>query len=136
MTATSTDATRTNTALLSSLAGLTALGVLLQGLWAGLFVPVGDGGNYDDTWVGVHAAGAWVTLLLAAATTVVAFLRHRHRRDLWGGAVALTALLVVEIGLGSAISDGKSGGAAAIHIPLALLIMSLTIWLPLRARRA
>jgi hypothetical protein len=135
VTAGTGESTRTNTALLSSLAGLTALGVLLQGLWAGLFVPVGDGGNYDDTWVGVHAAGAWVTLLLAAATTVVAFLRHRTRRELWTGALVLTALLVVEIGLGTAISDGKSGAAAAIHIPLALLIMSLTVWLPLRARR-
>jgi hypothetical protein len=136
VTASSAEGTRSNTALLSSLAGLTALGVLLQGLWAGLFVPVGEGGTYDDTWVGVHAAGAWVTLLLAAATAVVAFVRHRGRRDLWGGALVLTALLVVEIGLGTAISDGKSGAAAAIHIPLALLIMSLTVWLPLRARRA
>ena len=136
MTSTGAASRRANTALLSSLAGLTSLGVLLQGLWAGLFVPVGDGGDYDDTWVGVHAAGAWVTLLLAAATTVVAFVRHRARRDLWGAALVLTLLLVAEIGLGSAIADGKSGAAAAVHIPLALLIMALTVWLPFRARRA
>ena len=101
-----------------------------------LFVPVGTGGNYDDTWVGVHATGALITLLLAVATTVVAVVRHRSRRDLWGGALILTVLLIVELGLGSAISDGKSGVAAAIHVPLALVIMALTVWVPLRARRA
>jgi heme A synthase len=128
--------TRTNTALLGALAGLTSLGVLLQGLWAGLFLPVGKGGNYDDTWVAVHSWGARITLLLALVTTVVAFVRHRSRRELWTGALVLTVLLVIESVLGAAISDGSSGTAAAFHVPLALLIMSLTVWLPLRARGA
>jgi len=127
--------TRTNTALLGALAGLTSLGVLLQGLWAGLFLPVGKGGNYDDTWVEVHSWGARITLLLALATTVVAFAQHRARRDLWIGALALTVLVAVEGVIGTAVSDGNSRTAATIHVPLALIIMSLTVWLPLRARR-
>ena len=98
---------RTNTALLSSLAGLTSLGVLLQGLWAGLFLPVGKGGPYNDTWVEVHNWGARVTLLLALATTVVAFVRHRARRDLWIGALVLTVLIVIEASSGAPISDGS-----------------------------
>lgn len=134
MTATSAD-TRTDTALVSSLAGLTSLGVLLQALWAGLFLPVGKGGDYRDTWVEVHSWGSRITLLLALATVIVAFVRHRARRDLWGGALALTVLIVLESILGAAISDGDSRAAAAIHVPLALLIMALTVWLPLRARR-
>jgi heme A synthase len=130
-----TPGTRSTTALVSSLAGLTSVGVLLQGLWAGLFLPAGKGGDYDDTWVQVHSWGARVTLLLALVTTVVAVARQRARRDLWIGALVLTLLLVVEGILGAAISDDGSGGAAAVHVPLALLIMALTAWLPLRARR-
>lgn len=128
-------APRTNTALVSSLAGLTALGVLLQGLWAGLFLPVGEGGDYRETWVDVHNWGARVTVVLALATTVAAFVRHRARRDLWIGALVLTVLIAVEGTVGAAISDGDSRAAAAIHVPLALLIMAITVWLPLRARR-
>ena len=127
---------RASTALFSAFAGLTSLGVLLQGLWAGLFVPVGKGGPYKDTWVDVHNWDARITLLLALLTAVVGFVTVRARRDLWLGAIVLTVLVAVEVGLGSAISDGGSEGAAAVHIPLALVIMALTVWLPLRARHA
>jgi heme A synthase len=127
---------RTNTALLGALVGLTSLGVLLQGLWAGLFLPLGKGGNYNDSWVDVHNWGARIILVLAVATTVVALVGHRARRDLWIGALVLTVLLVIEGVLGAAISDGNNRPAAAIHVPLALIIMSLTVWLPLRARQA
>jgi hypothetical protein len=48
----------------------------------------------------------------------------------------LVVLIAIEGILGSAISDGHSHTAAAVHVPLALLIMALTVWLPLRARRA
>jgi heme A synthase len=136
VTATSAHGTRANTAVVSSLAGLTSLGILLQGLWAGLFLPVGEGGTYQHTWVEVHSWGARVTLVLALATTVVAFVRHRARRDLWGGGLVLTVLIVIEVILGGAISDGHSHAAAAVHVPLALLIIALTVWLPLRARHA
>jgi hypothetical protein len=34
------------------------------------------------------------------------------------------------------ISDEKVRSAAAVHIPLALGIMSLAVWLPLRSRYA
>jgi hypothetical protein len=127
---------RASSPLFSSFAGLTSLVVLLQGLWAGLFVPVGKGGPYNDTWVDVHNWGGRIALLLALVTAVVGFVTLRARRDLWIGATVLTVLVAVEVGLGSAISDSSSGGAAAVHIPLALVIMALTVWLPLRARHA
>jgi hypothetical protein len=127
---------RASTALFSSFAGLTSLVVLLQGLWAGLFVPVGKGGPYNDTWVEVHNWGGRIALLLALVTAVVGFVTLRARRELWVGAIVLTVLVAVEVGLGSGISDSSSGGAAAVHIPLALVIMALTVWLPLRARHA
>jgi hypothetical protein len=127
---------RRKTALFSSLAGLTSLVVLLQGVWAGLFLPAGKGGPYDDSWVSTHNWGARVTLLFALATAVIGFLTLRERRELWIGAIVVTVLVAIEAGLGAAISDGGSSAAAAVHVPLALLIMSLTVWLPLRASRA
>jgi heme A synthase len=135
VTATSTEGARRNTALVSSLVGLTSLTVLLQALWAGLFLPAGKGGPYDDTWVEVHSWGARVALILALATTIVVFVQHRARRDLWIGALVLTVLIVIEAILGGAVSDGNSQSAVAVHVPLAMLIMALTVWLPLRARR-
>lgn len=131
-----TTGARPTTALFSSLAGLTSLAVLLQGLWAGLFVPTGKGGPYDDTWVEVHQWGGLVALVLGVATAVVGVVTLRAHREVWIPAIVVALLLVVEMGLGSAISDGGSGAAAAVHVPLALLIMSMTVWLPLRARRA
>jgi hypothetical protein len=127
---------RASTALFSSFAGLTSLVVLLQGLWAGLFVPVGKGGPYNDTWVNVHNWGGRVALLLALVTAIVGFVTMRARRELWIGAIVLVVLIALETGLGGAISDSNSGGAAAVHIPLALVIMALTVWLSLRARHA
>jgi hypothetical protein len=126
---------RRRSILFSAFAGLTALAVLLQGLWAGLFVPAGKGGAYRDTWVHVHGYGADVAILLALITTIVGFVRLRAHRQLWLGAAALTLLLVLEAYLGELISDGGTTAAAAVHIPLALAIMALTVWLPLRARQ-
>jgi hypothetical protein len=130
-----TTGARPTSSLFSSLAGLTSLLILLQALWAGLFVPTGKGGPYQDTWVEVHQWGGLIALVLGVATAVVGFVTLRPRRDLWVAAIALAVLLLVEVGLGSAISEGDSRGAAAVHIPLALVLMSLTVWLPLRARR-
>jgi hypothetical protein len=127
--------TRSRTTLFSALAGLTALAILLQGLWAGLFVPLGKGGTYTDSWVEVHAHGGEVATLLALITTVAAFVMVRARRELWIGSLILTVLLAVELYLGSLVSDEKVRGAAAVHIPLALAIMGLAVWLPLRARQ-
>lgn len=127
--------TRSRSALFSALAGLTALAILLQGLWAGLFVPLGKGGQYRDAWVEVHAHGAEVATLLALVTTVVAFLRLRPRRELWIGSAVLTVLLGLEIYLGGLVSEESSRGAAAVHVPLALAIMAIAVWLPLRARQ-
>ena len=121
--------------LFAAVAGLTAVVVLLQGLWAGLFVPTGKGGTYKDTWVEIHAHGADAAILLALVTTIIGFVRLRRRRDLWIGAAVLTVLLVLEAYVGGLISDESQRLAAAIHIPLALAIMAITVWLPLRARR-
>jgi hypothetical protein len=111
----------------SALIGLTSLGVLLQGLWAGLFLRRDADGS---TWVSVHQHGGEATVTLAVLATIAAAVWLRDRRDLLGGTALLTVLLVVEYFLGRA-----GGGSVVVHVPLALLIMGLAVWLPVVARR-
>jgi heme A synthase len=113
------------------LAGLAALGILLQGVWAGLFIRPGEPNN--GTWVFVHARCAEVTIAAAVAAAAVAFWRLRARRDLLAGSGVLVVLLVVEAYVGGEVF--RRPGLAVLHIPLALVLMGLAVWLPFRARR-
>jgi len=115
----------------SALVGLTSLGVLLQGLWAGLFLRRNAGGR--GTWVSIHQHAGETTVLLALLAAIAALIWLRARRDLLIGTLALFVLLVVELVLGYTIDD--SSNAVAVHVPLALLIMGLAVWLPVTARR-
>jgi uncharacterized membrane protein len=122
---------RPRSALYSAVIGLAALAVLLQGVWAGLFLR--EDGGYRHGWVEVHARGADVAIVLAAIATVIAFVRLRPRRDVWLGSLAFTVLLVLEAYLGGRIGDEHSLASQVVHVPLALALMGLAVWLPLRA---
>jgi heme A synthase len=122
--------TRERSTLFSALTGLASLAILLQAVWAGIFIRRGN--TYDGTWVTVHARGAEVALVLALAAAVVAFLRLRSRRDLLVGSTALVVLLAFEAYLGGEVFDHP--GLQVVHFPLALALMALAVWLPLRAR--
>jgi uncharacterized membrane protein len=122
---------RPRSALFSAVIGLAALAVLLQGVWAGLFLR--EQGGYQDSWVEWHARGADVAIALAAVATVIAFLRLRSRRELWIGSAVFTVLLLLEAYLGGRISDEHSVASQVVHIPLALALMGLAVWLPVRA---
>jgi hypothetical protein len=115
--------------LYSALIGLAVLGVLLQGLWAGLFVH--EGQEYQANWVEVHALDGEVTIALAALATVAAFVFLRHRRDIVVGTAVLTVLLVVEAYIGGRIWG--TSGLTAVHFPLALALMGLAVWLSFRS---
>jgi hypothetical protein len=117
--------------LFTAVIGLASLAVLLQGLWAGLFVH--EGKDYTESWVSVHARGADIAILLAAIATVIGFVRLRERRELWIGGAVLTVLLVLEAYLGGLI--GEHSGWTAVHFPLAMALMGLAVWLPVRAAR-
>jgi|tagenome__1003787_1003787.scaffolds.fasta_scaffold19695652_2 hypothetical protein len=118
------------------LTGLAALAILLQGLWAGMFLQ--NDGQRDEAkgWIEVHATGGEVAIGLAAVAAVWALVRLRGRRDLAAGAIVLTVLLVLEAYLGGLIVDADKDFLTPVHIPLALLIMGVAVWLPLRAGRA
>jgi hypothetical protein len=86
--------------LYASVIGLTSLAVLLQGLWAGLFVR--EGKDFDATsaqanWVQVHDWGARIAIVLAFASLVVAVWRLRARKEvlLGTGAIPLAAARVL-----------------------------------------
>jgi uncharacterized membrane protein len=125
-------ATRGST-LYNVLISLCALAVLLQGLWAGIFLE--HDGRRDDAagWIDVHARGGEIALALAVLAAIVAVVRLRSRRDLWIGSVILVVLLAVEAYLGGAIRDDGRDVLTAAHVPLALIIMALVVWLPVRS---
>jgi len=125
-----TPPTRERSTLFSALTGLAALAILLQGVWAGIFIRRGN--DYDGTWVTVHARGAEVAIVLALAAAVVAFLQLRSRRDLLVGSIALAVLLAFEAYVGGEVFERP--GLQVLHFPLALALMGLAVWLPLRAR--
>jgi hypothetical protein len=114
----------------SALIGITALAILLQGVWAGLFI-----GHQGENWVEVHAADGEVAIAFAAAASLFAIWKLRSRRDLLVGSVLLTLLLVLEAYLGGLIVDEHKDALTVVHIPLAMALISLAVWLPLRARR-
>ena len=124
--------TRERNGLFSVLVGLASLGILLQAVWAGMFIRPGVA--FDAFWVTVHARGAEVTIALALASAIVAFWKLRSRRDLVVGSIALTVLLALEAFIGGEVYDHP--GLSVIHFPLALALMALAVWLPVRASRA
>jgi heme A synthase len=117
--------------LFSALVGLATVAIFLQAVWAGMMIR--EGKDYNATWVSIHDWGARVAFLLALAATVVALVRLRSRRDLLIGSAALTVLIFAESYIGGLI--GNQPGAVAFHIPLAVGIFGLAIWLPMRTRR-
>jgi heme A synthase len=115
------------------LVGLAAVAVLLQGLWAGIFLEHDGERDNASKWIDIHARGGEVALVLAALATVFAFVRMRERTDLWLGALAFTVLLVVEAYIGGLIRDSGKDTLTAVHVPLGMAIMGLSVWLPFRA---
>jgi hypothetical protein len=140
MTSTSTSVTGAEPSvdrnpLYSALLGLASLAILLQGLWAGIFLEHDGRRPEAHKWIDVHARGSEVALALAAAATVVAFLKLRQRKDLWIGTAVLTVLIVLESYLGGLIRDQNKDTLTAVHVPLGMALMGLVVWLPLRAGR-
>ena len=128
--------TAERSSVFSALIGLTTLAVLLQGLWAGIFLQHDGERDAAQTWIDVHARGADIAIVLALAATVVGFLRLRRRTELWVGSAALAVLLIVESYLGGLIRDESKDTLTAVHVPLAMVIMGLAVWLPVRSRQS
>ncbi len=117
------------------LLGLTALVIVLQGVWAGIFLEHDGQRDSASVLIDVHARGADLSILLAATAAVVAFVKLRQRRELWLGTGVLTVVLVLEAYLGGLIRDQSKDVLTAVHVPLAMALMGLAVWLPLHAIR-
>jgi hypothetical protein len=133
MTSETREAIGPRSTLFNTLLGLTTLAILLQGLWAGIFLEHDGKRDAANSWINTHAVGAYVAILLALAATIVAVLRLRARKDLIGGSTALTVLLIIETGLGHAVDSGTDT-LTAIHVPLAMAIIAMAVALSIRAR--
>ena len=110
--------------------------MVVQGLWAGIFLEHDGERDAASSWIEVHARGGEITLALAVVALVIAWVKLRDRRDLLLGSTALVLLLVLESYIGGLIADDSLDSLTAIHVPLAMATMALAVWLPLRARHA
>jgi hypothetical protein len=108
-----------------------AAGVVLQGLWAGVFLQHDWRGGESAIWVDIHARAGELTILVAGAATVLAYRRLSDRRALCRASAALTAILVLEAFLGGLIRDHNVWWLTAVHIPLAMVLVLLTVELAL-----
>lgn len=108
------------------------LAVFLQSVTAGIFV------DHDgrDTWVTVHGVIADLTWVSALVAAVVGLARlRRNHRDLSYGAAVLFVLALAQTGIGHLITDGGVDGLIVVHVPLAMLIFGVAVWLLVRLRR-
>lgn len=115
--------------------GLTLLGVLLQAVFAGEFIDRFG----PSPWIKLHEICGYAVVLLAVITAVAAIALRRASSALTIGALSQLMLIVVQTGLGEAISKAGSDELIAIHVPLAMLIFGLGIYLSsagARLRRA
>lgn len=127
--------TASSNTVFSVLMGISALAVLLQGLWAGIFLEHDGRRDAAGNWIDVHARGAEVALAFAVLGTAYALWKRRVRKDLWIGGLVFTALILAETYIGGRIRGAGQDSLTPIHVPLAMAIMGLAVWLPLRAGR-
>jgi hypothetical protein len=115
----------------AALIGLVALAILLQAIFAGVFIePGGHPGSLN-----AHDINADVALGVSVIAAVYALvLLRKPAPSLAIGAVVLVVLLVALVAIGHAITGSGDHGLTPVHIPLALLAFGLTIWLSVRAR--
>jgi hypothetical protein len=110
------------------LAGLTTLAIFLQAISAGLFMSLREAGK---AWVGVHDIVAYIAILLAVVTAIVAIVALRSSaKGLMWAAIVLAVLVIAQVGVGQSIDQVR--GLVAVHVPLAFIVFALTIWLSVR----
>lgn len=117
--------------LYNSVIGLAGLGILLQGVWAGLFIHEKE--EFRQSWVNVHSVGGTVIAVLALIAVIIALVQLRPRRDIIAMTIVFFLLVAAEVLIGGLIGD--TPGLEAVHIPLALLLMGMVAVLSFRASR-
>jgi ABC-type uncharacterized transport system permease subunit len=114
------------------LAGATSLLILCQAVTAGRFIA----DEHNKIELEVHSGVGYLTVLVAIATAVVAVIAFRNtsRILVWASA-ALAVFTAVQLVIGKLITDAEQDGWIVVHVPLALIVFGLTIWLAFAAAR-
>lgn len=121
--------------LFTALVGMQALVVLLQGVFAGVFLRVDGERDASASWIDAHAWGAHIGTVVAIVTAGYALAKLRDRRPLVVASVALAVVFLLESYLGGLIRDDGKDDLTAVHVPLGMAIMGLTVWLSVTATR-
>lgn len=111
--------------MFSLLNGVTLLGVLWQAVSAGEFIESAE----PSTWITVHEIGGFVVVLLALASALAGLTLRRADPALALGAVGLFVLIALQTGLGEAIAKAGANGLTVAHVPIAVLIFGLGVYL-------
>ena len=128
-------ATTTPRPLFASLVGVTSALVLLQGVFAGVFLEHDGERDARAGWIDAHAWGAHLATVLSILAAVLAVAKLRSSRSLVIGSVALAGLVLVESYLGGLIRDDSKDVLTIVHVPLAMAIMSLAVGLSFTAAK-
>ncbi|QYC43166.1 hypothetical protein Nocox_27870 [Nonomuraea coxensis DSM 45129] len=102
---------------------LNALAVLAQGVTAGQLM--------SGAGAGMHASGAGAVHVLGLALLVSAVLLWRPGRG--AGWPALVSLGILLLGMVQSMLGGT--GAVAVHVPLGMTLLGLSVWLMVAAWR-
>ncbi len=114
---------------------LDVLAVLLQGVWAGVFLEHDGERDAAGGWIDIRARGGEIAIALTLVAAVVGFAKLRHRKDLWIGSALLALVLLAEAYVGGLIRDDSEDTLTAVHVPLGMLAMGLVTVLAVRALR-
>jgi hypothetical protein len=126
---------RPRTTLYRILSGLTSLAVILQGLWAGIFLEHDGSGKRRRAGSTCTPAAPTSRSRSDCLRPSTAFVQLPSRCDLWLGSGLLTSLLVAESSIGGLIRDDGKDTLTAVHVPLAMAVLALAVWLPPHAGR-
>jgi hypothetical protein len=117
--------------LFAAVIGLTSLAILAEAVLAGAFLGKRTGRH---TLVDSHGMLANLTVLLAVISVVAAWRLAKLRRGpLLVGSIVLLVLIVIQTVVGHIISDGHHPGWIVVHVPVAMLVFGLTVWLSVQA---
>ncbi|HEV7208862.1 MAG TPA: hypothetical protein VGN54_08985 [Mycobacteriales bacterium] len=125
-----TPASATALGRFAAASGLTSLAILVQAVLAGAFVSQ----NGRAGWITAHSYVAIAVMVFALITAVLAWGGLRAQAPhLWQAATVLFVLTVIQTGIGHAITDSGADGLIVVHVPLALIIFGITVWLSAQA---
>jgi hypothetical protein len=122
-----------STKIFASLVGMLALITFFQGAMAGVFVRDDKERDARSDYIDAHALGAHVGTVLAIATALFVVWKLRERKPLLIGSILLALAFLAESYIGGLIRDEDKQSLTPIHVPLAMAITGLTVWLSVKA---